>query len=214
MKKFCLIILLLIYFSNGYSQQADHYWSIGINPLSFAESQLSIGPCIGYRLNKRIEFWTEASYIFSNSYMPKEWKKMQGFRFVLQPRYFINYDKTFFITPEFRFKSYSFNNRLTFINSSIHDTLNNFPFRETQTLIGGALVFGRKYNISRKHNVIMEFTFGLGSKTRNIKRKNVPAGYEYNTSIYQRDGLYVSYEIDKQAVIYIPLCTRFIWNFK
>lgn len=225
MMKFYIPFLFLVIPLNIFSQKAgdwkisasesqtEKHWSIGVNPLSLAESQLSLGPCVAYRFSERIELWAEASYIFANSYMPKEWKNMSGFRFILQPRYFMGYNKTFFIAPEFRIKNYSFNNRLEFVNTTTRDTLHNFAFREDQTLAGGALVFGKKYLVSAKHNINLELTFGIGSRQRNIKRKNVPAGYNYlyGTRHY---ALAPTYEDDRSQAPYFPLGVRFIWNLK
>jgi hypothetical protein len=142
--------------------------------------------------------------------MPQEWKNMKGFRFIFQPRYFTNKRRTFF-TPEFRLKNFSFDNRLTLINHSTNDTLHSYPIRESQTVIGAALVCGEQFIISRKHDIIMELTIGIGGRTRYIKRKNLPAGYEY-TPFDGFKEFYINYDANKSSTGSFPLGIRFVWN--
>ncbi len=142
MKKYCFIFYFIGSSITSYAQKEKSYWSVGTNPLSLAEPQMSIGPCFSFGLSKRVELWGETSLIFANAYMPDKWKKMYGLRFLFQPRYLIGEDKSIFITTEFRFK-----NNLEFINSPSHDTFKNFRFTETQLLIGGGIVFGKRHVI-------------------------------------------------------------------
>ena len=120
--------------------------------------------------------------------------------------------KGFFVAPEFRIKSYSFDNVLDFINPTTSDTLHAFPFRERQLLIGGALVFGKQYSLSKRKGLYLELTAGLGAKHRLIKRNDIPPGYEHtSTKVY---GLAPSYEEHNTGTVLSPLGLRFMWRIK
>ena len=147
MRKSCFVFCFIAIFLTSFAQKEASHWTVGTNPLSLAESQMSLGPCFSYGLSKRVELWGETSLIFANAYMPDKWEKMYGLRFLFQPRYLIGEDKSIFITTEFRFKNFRFKNNLEFINSPSHDTFKNFRFTETQLLIGGGIVFGKRHVI-------------------------------------------------------------------
>jgi hypothetical protein len=210
-KQILIIFLLSLFSTVSRAQPGEHFWSVGVNPLAPGESQMSAGPAMAYRLNNRFELWSEASYIFANSYMPRNWKNMKGVRFILQPRYYLGEAKTFFVTPEFRLKSYSFDNSLNFINATTADTLHAFPFRERQLLVGGALVAGKQYPLSRKNGLYLEITAGLGAKHRFIKRSDIPAGYSFN-NIKGGFALKPAYEDDNTGTVLFPVGVRLMWE--
>jgi hypothetical protein len=212
-KQTAFSFLLSLSFVVLFAQQKKARWSVGVNPLALAESQMSAGPAVAYRFNNRFELWSEASYIFANSYMPRHWKNMKGERFILQPRYYLGGAKSFFIVPEFRLKSYSFDNSLNFINAATADTLHAFPFRERQLLVGGALVAGKQYPLSKKNCLYLEITAGLGAKHRLIKRKNIPGGYRFY-NIKGGFALKPAYEDDNTGTVLFPLGFRLFWRLK
>ena len=198
----------------SFSQKKSPSLRIGINPLSLAESQLSIGPCISYRVSDRFQLWTEASYIFANSYMPAEWKKMKGFRFIFQPRYFTGHQRSFFIAPEFRIKAFQFNNRLNVINQFTQDTLYKYHLRERQQLIGGALVFGKIFTLSKKKGIQLEVTMGFGEKRRLIKYFQLPEGYAVQDMRGSDIAISPGYESHNDHVVYFPMAGRILWEIK
>lgn len=212
MKSFMLFFALLPGCLPTHAQTQVNGWSIGLNPLGLAESQMSIGPAVAYHFSKRVQIWTEASFIFANAYMPDQWKAMKGFRFILQPRYYLGESREIFITPEFRMKRFSFQNTLSFINDANRDTLHNFPFRERQLLIGGAVVVGKRYRLLRNNTFGLEVTAGLGAKQRLIKRKNIPTGYRYDN--YQKSAFALSpaYEEHNAGNVLFPLAARLVWK--
>ena len=212
-------IVVMITFSficlTAFSQKENQRWSVGFNPLSFAESAMSIGPCVSYRLSERIGFWTEASYIFKNSYLPNKWKGVEGFRGIFQTRFYKGKKRNKFIAAEFRIKEYSFSNEssLTYTTGDTSNDIMFSNFKETQLLVGGALVFGKEYILVKKQNIYMEFTFGLGGKHRFIDRNFVvPDGYSQFV-IRPIDGPFLNiYGSDNQGTIYFPLALRFFWR--
>lgn len=213
MKNVILTGLLFVVYANCLAQDKKSRWRAGFNPLSLAESQLSLGPAVAYRFNGRVEFWAETSYIFANSYMPRQWKNMTGFRFIFQPRYYLGQSKSFFMTPEFRMKTYSFDNALDFINATTADTLHAFPFRERQLLLGGAVVIGKQYSFLKNKQLQLEISAGLGGKHRFIRRKKIPEGYQFMNR-KGGFGLRPAYEDDNTGTILFPLGFRLMWQIK
>jgi hypothetical protein len=210
-KKIAIIFLLSLFYAVSFAQDRKSSWRVGVNPLALAESQISVGPAVAYRYANRFELWSEVSCIFANSYMPRHWKNMKGLRFILQTRYYLGESKAFFVTPELRLKTYSFDNSLNFINATTADTLNAFPFKERQFLAGGALVLGRQYHLSKKNGLKLEITAGLGAKHRFIKRKNIPGGYRFN-NIKGGFALKPAYEDDNTGTVLFPVGFRLMWE--
>lgn len=131
---------------------------------------------------------------------------MNGLRFILQPRYHFGESKTFFVAPEFRVKTHSFDNVLNFGNAATADTLHAYLFLERQLLIGGALVFGKQFSLSKRNGLYLELTAGLGIKHRFIKRKDIPEGYQYTGR--KAWGLAPSYEEHNTGTILSSLGLR------
>ena len=171
----------------------------------------SVGPSVSYRFSPRVELWSEASFIFKNLYANDYWKNLKGFRFIFQPRIYLNKTGTFFMTPEFRIKQFSYNSSLTFINKTTTDTLWDYSHESSQVLIGGGLVFGHQFALSKQHNFFMEITFGVGGKQRYIQRKNIPQGYQYypETGGF---GLRPHYEWNNDGTGYFPFGLRLFWK--
>jgi Protein of unknown function (DUF3575) len=212
MNKLLPFLFCILFFCNaGTAQTKFSYWSVGINPFSPGESMSSIGPTIAYRVSPKLELWAETSFIFYNLYASNSWKNLNGYRFIFQPRYYMGRRKAFFIAPEFRLKQYSYTTSFTFINSTTADTLQNYSHKASQLLIGGAFVTGKQVLLSRRHNLYLELTAGIGAKQRYIKRKNIPAGYKY----YQQSGgfgLAPHYEWDNDGTPYFPVGLRLTWK--
>ncbi len=78
---------------------------------------------------------------------------------------------------EFRFKPVHFSSYNTFKNSITADTLNKFLYRANALSLGGAILFGETFNISKNGNWLLELTIGIGAKHKFVKYKNIPAGY-------------------------------------
>jgi len=209
MKKISLLPLLLFCtYINAQSKKS--YWSAGLNPLGVIEVIPAIGPCFSYRISPRFEVWSEASYLFGGPNRIYDWQHLKGYRFILQPRFYTKRGSMFFIAPEFRLKHYSYKATGSFINSTIGDTLNSFPYQGSQVLIGGAFVVGGQIVLSRRHHLYLEITGGIGSKVRHIKRAKVPADYHYY--YYRRNAFSTGYNDDGRIDPYVPLGFRLIWK--
>ncbi len=186
-------------------------WYAGVNPLSMAEPQTSVGPAFERRFSERIGVWGEVSYLFYNAYLNVDRKKLQGFRIIFQPRLYTSRRRTFFITPEIRLKNFSYKTGGTFINNVTADTLLNFNHKVNQFLIGGAFVMGKQFVLNRSNGFTLELTAGIGGRHRFINRKNTPAGYNYFQP-KRAFGLSPDYESDNIGGPYFPLGIRFMWR--
>lgn len=217
MKKIFGVISFSLIFLCSFSQskKADPVkWKIGVNPLALAESQMSLGPNVSYRVANRFQLWAEASYIFRNSYMLRDWTNMKGYRFIFQPRYVFGKYRDMFLAPEFRFKRFHVNTNARFINDR-GDSINRFPATQYQTLTGGALVFGNTFTLSEKKGIRLEVTVGFGSKSRRIKIKDSQPGYTpLETYEGRHEGLGPDYEIENSSIPYFPIGARITWDIK
>lgn len=212
MKKFSTLLLILCsHYSNA--QFFKSYWNVGINPLGLAEPMPLIGPSVSYKVSPKIELWSEVSYIFSNLYIFPDWKKVRGYRFILQPRFYPGRNHSFFVAAEFRLKHFTYKTYDNFINPSNSDTLNDFHYNGSQVLAGGAAIIGNTMRLDKKDRLFLEMTFGVGSKLRKVKFENVPAGFEkaYNQRRY---AFTVEYDINNANLFYMPLGVRIMWKLK
>ena len=215
--KTTLAALLLLTCLHIVAQQTPHrkennYWSVGINPFGIVENEAALGPCISYRLLPHLEFWTEYAFLFNSFNSIGGWHNLSGYRFIFQPRLYFTKSSSFFIAPEFRLKHYTYNSTGNFINSNASDTLLNYPHNVLQTLIGGALLIGSQGELSRKHQIFLEFTIGIGYKERMVKRENVPVDYTY---FYQQRHYAFTIDYEKEGnLVYIPLCLRLICKLR
>lgn len=207
---FCLFLNGLF---SGSAQEHKPDWLIGVNPFSLFEPLSNIGPCAEVRVSPSVGFWAEASYIFRNQYQLNDWEKVRGNRFIFQPRFYIGKRKFFFVAPEFRLKRFNYTIGLDFVNAQTQDTLKNYIHRATQAQTGGGLVIGFRSWLSRKHNLTMEFTSGLGAKNRQITRKNIPSGYQFEHG-WDGFGLAPHYEWDNDVALYIPCSIRLVWKLE
>ncbi len=209
-----LILLPALFLSVTIKAQGDQrYWSVGVNPFSPGESMSSAGPCVAFRVSPRLELWGEGSFIFHNLYKINDWEKLKGYRLIFQPRYFVGKERSFFISPEFRFKQFSYTNSLPFVNKTTNDTLHSYSHRASQVLVGGAFVMGDQFVLSKRRNLFMEVTIGIGVKQRFISRKNIPGGYQY----YLQPGgfgLAPHYNWNNNGTPYFPLGFRLIWRLQ
>lgn len=208
-KLYFLFLVFCFYYSNA--QLSKPYWSVGINPLGLVEPMPLIGPSVSYRVSPRIELWAEASYIFSNLYIFPDWRHVRGYRFILQPRFYPSRNHLFFVAAEFRLKHFTYKTYDNFINPSTSDTLNNFHYKGSQILSGGAVLIGQTISLDQKDRLFLEVTFGLGSKLRKVKFENVPTGFvrAYDQGKYIFN---VNYDINNANLFYMPLGLRIMWK--
>jgi len=232
MKKFILLLFVLLCFKVNAQQikgistkqrftEREKYFSF--NPLALAEPQMAIGAGFGNRFSERSEYFTELSYLFKTPFYSYQANSLKGVRFLSQYRYhffgtgrplinsgFKKERKTKhnrFIGAEFRLKMYNFSGKNTFVNNNSHDTIINISYKANAVSLGGAIVFGSTYNISKSGKLKIEITAGIGAKQKFVHFKDIVKDYEI---IIQRkpDGLAPPYIYEAVGMPYIPCTIR------
>ena len=171
--------------------ETEKYFSF--NPFGLAEPQMATGLGFGNHFTERSEYFTELSYISKTPFYATLPHDLNGYRLLLQYRYHFfegfpglnmlfkrlqRNDGNSFIAIEFRIKGYNFTSTNTFTKENPADTLQQYAYRAGAVSVGGAIVFGKSYNLSNDGNWKFEITAGIGGKQKFVKYKNVPAGYQ------------------------------------
>ena len=189
---------------------------LSFNPHSVLEpEQGAVGLGAGYRINKRFEIWNEINYLYKGFFQdPDKFKNLQGFRNITSLKYYYNNKHGFFVGIEFRIKKYSFDDKDNFINEQINDTLFNYPYRPSHTLIGGAVFWGKRFKLTANGKFEMEGNIGVGIKQRIIYRQRLPEGYiQYvNPYFIPKDGPILPDRDVEQSLPYFPAIFRFIYH--
>ena len=200
--------------------ETEKYFSF--NPFGLAEPQIATGFGFGNRFTERSEYFTELSYITKSPFYDTEPDKLNGYRLLLQYRYHIlqsmptlnlrfkrleRRDRNSFIGAEFRLKGYNFSSTNTFIKSNPADTLQKYFYKAGAVSIGGAIIFGRLYDLSNDGNWKLDVTAGIGGKVKMVKYKNVPNGYQ-SVVINGGFGLKPPAIYEAVGMPYFPLCIR------
>lgn len=188
-------------------------WYLTFNPHSLLEvDQGAVGLGIGYRLSNRIELWTEMSYLYKSFFQNSgNFDNLKGFRSITSFKYYYYNKHGMFVGAEFRIKNYSFDDKNTFINSQTNDTLKNFQYTPSHTLIGGGVFWGKRFKLSANGKFELEGNIGIGVKQRILNRKNVPSGY--SKIKYDNRGFSPIPHTDAEgAYPYFPAIVRFIYH--
>jgi hypothetical protein len=186
---------------------------LSFNPHALFEPyQGAAGLGMGYRFNKRIELCAELSYLYHGISAENDFKNLKGFRGIVSGKYFYQNKYGYFVGIDIRLKQYRFNDRNTFVNKQLVDTLNNYPYKPLHTLIGIAAFWGKRFKITANGKFELEGNVGIGVKRRFINRKNIPTGY---TKIEYLDSRRISPIPDddiEQDLPYFPATVRFIYH--
>ena len=186
--------------------KSEKYFSF--NPFGLVEPQMAIGAGFGCRFSVRSEYFTELSYLLKTPFYSYQATSLNGFRFLGQYRYhFLQTNTDRFIGAEFRLKMYDFTGNNTFVNNTSHDTLSNVPYKANAVSLGGAIVFGNTYTISKNRKWKIEITAGIGAKQKLVSFKGVLKDYEV---IIKRklDGIAPPYIFEAVGMPYIPCTIR------
>ena len=168
---------------------------ITFNPFAIFEPQATIGLGFGNRFSQRSEFYGELSYLTKTPFYDYRINDLRGYKIVTQYRYhflqqwkpIINGSRVArerrgrfqpFTGIEFRFKNFSFSSNKTIYSDLPRDTISSYNYKTTATVIGGAIIFGSTYKISRNEKWNLEVTSGIGARHRFVKNLNLPAGYK------------------------------------
>lgn len=188
MKKCCLIISLFLSSTVASTAQnktkksslSRQQQAITFNSLGLAEPQAAVGLGFTKMFAPRSSYFTELSYIFKSPFYQEAYPVTGGYRWLLQYRYHNIKDnrRNHFWGAEFRMKGYGFTGTNTFINKVSNDTLITYPYKAQATSVGGAILLGTIFNLSRNNRWQMEITCGIGAKHKFVKYKNLQQGYK------------------------------------
>lgn len=220
MKKIFLISLLLVSIKSIAQKKMSRNspviqkgFYLSFNPHSMLEpEQGGVGVGIGYRVSERIEIWTELNYLYKGFFQDAgKFDNLKGIRNITSFKYYYNNRLGMFMGIEFRIKNFSYNDRNTFVNQQIRDTLTNFQYRATSTVVGGAVFWGKRLKLTANGKFEMEGNVGIGIKQRRISRKNIPAGYAKMETV---DRAIKFRDIEREdANPYIPATIRLVYHF-
>jgi hypothetical protein len=174
-------------FVNSQFNTSEKY--LTFNPLGIVEPQMAIGIGFSNKFTERSAYFVELSYIKNTVFYNTDVEKLNGFRFLAQYRYhFLQNSKQSkinirrlkvnpFVALEFRLKQYGFSTT-TVVNNAIFDTISKIKINAIATSLGGAILFGTSYNISKNNKWKLEVTAGIGAKQKYVRYKNLASGYE------------------------------------
>ncbi len=231
MKNWVLFFLLLLSVSGiaqntkGKSNPFSGKQYYSFNTLGWVEPHFAIGMGIGNRFTERTEYFTELSYVGKTPFFKLDgFQSLHGFRFLAQYRYHLlqrwkpildlglltaeaKAKHSPFVGLEFRWKYYRFTSTNYFINSTTHDTLSKYPYVADANSVGGALVFGYTFKLSKNNKWQLELTAGIGAKQKFVQFKNLPPGYELKIG-RKPDVLGPPYIEEAVGMPYIPATAR------
>lgn len=198
--------------------QTEKYFSF--NPLALAEPQMAVGAGYGFRWTKRSELFTELSLLSDNPFYKNFDNNLFGFRAITQYRYhflrpWVQYgwfgrgiqSDGSFLSFEARVKNYWFSGTESFINQQTNDTLSLHPYRANATVLGGAILLGDVYDLSRNGKLRLEMSAGIGVKQKMVRMKNLPAGFQlWDKGV--REWSFVPRIYDPYGFFYLPFAVR------
>lgn len=157
--------------------QPQSRWIVSFNPLGLIEPPAAIGLGMGYRLSRKVELWSETSFLTNGSLGTEG--PLTGIRQILQGKYFPDRNGNFFVAAEARYKSYQYRDKLNFYNPDTHDTLFNFSNFSRHYFWGIGAQVGWRTRLSGNGRLQLELTTGLGFRIGRVVRQDVPHGYSY-----------------------------------
>ncbi len=183
------------------------------SPLEMAQGAAGLG--IGYRINKRVELWTEFSYLYKGIfYDGDDFNGLKGIRNITSFKYYYNNKHGFFVGAEFRFKKYSYSSETDFVNDLTSDTLTDYIHEVVQSIPGGAVFWGKRFKLTPNGKFEMEANIGFGVRQRIISRRGMPDGYkklEYDLKNIRRISPIPDHDVEG-VLPYLPLGVRLIWH--
>ena len=134
----------------------------------------------------------------------------------MSAKYFYKNKNKFFFGLEFRYKNYTYTESEDFENKLTADTLLNYSYKLENTLLGGAVFFGRRFKISGNGKFEIEAIGGIGAKYRSLIYNDVPAGYkriEYEITRGSFQLYPLNYFYNEQWLPYFPIALKLVYHF-
>lgn len=149
------------------------------NIFGIAEPHAAIGIGFDNIITQRSGYFAEISYIFKAPFYKAPDHITGGYRMIAQYRYYLKKESSwnYFVGPEFRIKQYGFKGNILAKNS-ISGSVKYIDYKANAFSIGGALLAGASFNITKSRQWQCEMTAGIGAKQKFVKFKNIPQDYE------------------------------------
>jgi hypothetical protein len=149
------------------------------NIFGIAEPHAAIGIGFDNIITQRSGYFAEISYIFKAPFYKAPDDITGGYRMIAQYRYYLKKESSwnYFVGPEFRIKQYGFKGNILAKNS-ISGSVKYIDYKANAFSIGGALLAGASFNITKSRQWQCEMTAGIGAKQKFVKFKNIPQDYE------------------------------------
>jgi hypothetical protein len=188
------------------------------NPLALAEPQAAASLGFYNKQTPHSGYFTELSYVFKAPFYGGADPVTGGFRWLLQYRYYPEKKgkSSFFWGVEFRLKGYGFTGKNTFVNKAVADTIRKYNYKANAASVGGAILLGTSFNLSKNNQWQLEVTAGIGAKQKFIKYKNLPNGYElYEPPDKSYPDILRPPEIDEAVGMpYFPIAFRICYQIR
>lgn len=187
-----------------------------MNTFSLLEPQeAAIGAGVNYKITNRWQMSAEINYLFEGFAQGLDDYTIKGGQRTIFTIKRFSKNGIFFYGLDARIKTYSFRDKEHFANPLTHDTLFNFAHNVSNTLLGAAAIVGLRLPISENKKWAFEINTGYGTKYRFVKRKNIPAGYEYFRNGFRKKDYDFTSEQDKNSSdnIYFPTAIRIMYFF-
>lgn len=212
------LFAVTVFFTMQLSAQRKEFspGKIGIfmNTLSLLEpQQAAIGAGIDYSIPNRWRMSLELNYLFDGFWQGGDDHNSKGVRGIVTGKRFSK-SGIFFYGLDLRIKYFSFEDKGSFVNVASNDTLFNFKHAVSNTLFGAAALVGVRLPISKNKKWALELNTGIGNKYRLVKRKSIPAGYDY----YRPDFVEKHYnftsgqDVSSSENVYFPSALRILFS--
>ena len=182
---------------------------ISFNPFSLFEPQAAIGIGFDHIVTQQWGYFTELSYVFKTPFYKNPDPITGGFRWLVQYRYYLKAGGgwDYFIAPEFRMKGYGFTGSRNFENLQTADTLANVPYKANALSVGGGLLAGTGFNLTKNGQWRGEISAGIGARHKFVRYKNLPQGYK--PVVYENACGFCPPQFDKAiGMPYFPMALR------
>ncbi|MBN9383701.1 MAG: hypothetical protein J0H74_23290 [Chitinophagaceae bacterium] len=190
--------------------QPPSRWTLSFNPFGLVEPPAAIGLGVGYRFSRRVELWSETSFLTNGLFQTEG--PLAGIRQILQTKYFIYKDGSFFVAAEVRYKNFQYRDKEDFYNPATHDSLRSFSNFSRHYFFGAGLQVGGREPLTRDGKLQVELVAGLGVRKVYIEREDVPQGYEYRNFHASKDVNAIE-NARNPGPMYFPGSIRLIYLF-
>lgn len=226
-RKISFIYFFLLLTVISYGQKKLDNFTLTFNPFSLVDTDAGINGGIGFDINRYVDFYVEASYLFYSPYQFRNSdNNLSGFKIKPAIRYFFEnkeeskIPKGGFVEGEFMFKRVKY---YQYDEVPVADIFGNAAFRYiggytiTKNVTGFTLKFGYRSYFDKKKNFGTDFYIGTGVKSRTLRNQGLPNGAIINDFFYEGKGLNIgpggTRAANNREIINLSLGIKLIYRF-